>query len=90
MNTIKNRRFPHFLSKKWDHERADHTIKDQPHPSDNRDAYDEEEPNFTLCFITKKLLSEPMIINNNRIVVVGASDAGIGFIETLLSIRHVK
>jgi NADH dehydrogenase FAD-containing subunit len=31
-----------------------------------------------------------MVINNNRIVVVGASDAGIGFIETLLSIRHVQ
>jgi hypothetical protein len=38
MHIVKNRRFPHFLEKKWDHERAEHTLKDQPHPSDNRDA----------------------------------------------------
>ncbi|GMI01226.1 hypothetical protein TrST_g7007 [Triparma strigata] len=37
-----------------------------------------------LHFITKRLLTEPKINCNSKIVVVGASTAGISFIETLL------
>jgi hypothetical protein len=43
-----------------------------------------------LCFSTKRLLSEPKIIKNSRIVVVGASDTGISFIEALLSISYLQ
>jgi hypothetical protein len=40
--------------------------------------------------ITKKLLSSQKVSNNNRIVVVGASDTGISFIESLLSIKEIN
>jgi adenylate kinase len=39
---------------------------------------------MTLLFLTKRLLTEPKITCNTRIVVVGASTAGVTFIETLL------
>jgi len=40
--------------------------------------------------ITKKDLSTTKISNNTRIVVVGASDTGTSFIESLLMIKGVK
>ena len=55
-----------------------------------RDPLDEKESAFALCFTTKRLLSEPKIIKNSRIVVVGASDTGISFIEALLSISYLQ
>lgn len=55
----------------------------------DRDALDEVESKFALCFTTKRLLSEPKIVKNSRIVVVGASDTGISFIEALLSISYL-
>ncbi len=51
---------------------------------------DEIESKFALCFTTKRLLSEPKIVKNSRIVVVGASDTGISFIEALLSISYLN
>jgi len=54
-----------------------------------RDTLDEEEPPFALCFTTKRILSEPKIVKNSRIVVIGASDTGISFIEALLSISYL-
>lgn len=36
------------------------------------------------------MLSEPKIIKNARIVVVGASDTSISFIEALLSINYLN
>jgi len=51
---------------------------------------DEIESPFALCFSTKRLLSEPKIVKNSRIVVVGASDTGISFIEALLSIGYLQ
>lgn len=39
---------------------------------------------MSLLFLTKRLLTEPKITCNTRIVVVGASTAGVSFIETLL------
>jgi hypothetical protein len=56
----------------------------------DRDALDEMESKFALCFTTKRLLSEPKIVKNSRIVVVGASDTGISFIEALLSISYLQ
>lgn len=40
--------------------------------------------------ITKKLLNTNKISNNSRIVVVGASDTGISFIESLLMIKEIN
>merc|ERR1719310_2119692 len=42
-----------------------------------------------LSIIVKKLLSESKIPVNSRIVVVGASDCGLSFLESLLSIPHL-
>merc|ERR1712127_431822 len=94
---VRSRRFPHFLDRKWDHERwenktsaqtADEEVdKDFKVPVDGADrkADDETESPFALCFTSKKLLSEAKIVKNARIVVIGASDTGISFVEALLS-----
>lgn len=99
---VRSRRFPHFLDRKWDHEHADgkkdnggdeeSEAQDEvavPVDGAERNPVDEEESNFTLCFSTKRLLSEAKIIKNSRVVVVGASDTGISFIEALLSITYL-
>lgn len=90
---VRSRRFPHFLKKKWDHERA--AIEEEEENKDDmdgndRDYLDETESPFALCFTSKRLLSEPKIVKNSRIVVVGASDTGISFIEALLSISYLN
>jgi len=88
---IRNRRFPHFIMKKWNYERElyeDDKIKSRTDGED-RDELDEDESQFCLTMVTKKMLSDSKIANNNRIVVVGASDTGISFIESLLSIRYL-
>ena len=95
---IRSRRFPHFLDKKWDHERfvSEDTKKkmeeDQRNQVDghSRDPLDETESPFALCFSTRRMLSENKIIKNARIVVVGASDTSISFIEALLSISYLN
>ena len=92
---IRSRRFPHFLDRKWDHERYDPSGEEDrvesiiPMDGKDRDPLDEVEAPFALCFTTKRLLSENKIIKNSRIVVVGASDTGISFIEALLSISYL-
>lgn len=86
-----------MLDRKWDHERFEPEKGDEeavqshiPMDGKDRDPLDEEEPPFALCFSTKRLLSEPKIIKNSRIVVVGASDTGISFVEALLSISYLQ
>jgi len=89
---VKSRRFPHFLKRKWNHERFDpKEVQEFSKEQDGggRDPVDELESEFSLFITTKRLLSEPKIVNNSRIVVVGASDAGISFIETLLSLKYI-
>jgi hypothetical protein len=93
---VRSRRFPHFLDKKWDHERwenkssstsaEDEPDKDFKVPVDGgeRKADDETESPFALCFTSKKLLSEAKIVKNARVVIIGASDTGISFAEALL------
>jgi len=91
---VRSRRFPHFLKQKWNHER--NIYEDQEdEPKDyqdgaDRDPLDEDESSFALCFITRRLLSEPKIVKNSRIVIVGGSDCGISFIEALLSISYLQ
>lgn len=90
---VRCRRFPHFLKKKWDHERA--ALEEEEENKDDidghdRDFLDENESGFALCFSSKRLLSEPKIVKNSRIVIVGASDTGISFIEALLSISYLN
>jgi hypothetical protein len=95
---IRSRRFPHFLDKKWDHEKfvSEDTQKKQEEDIRNqvdgchRDPLDEVEPPFALCFTTRRMLSEQKIVKNSRIVVVGASDTSISFIEALLSISYLQ
>jgi hypothetical protein len=55
-----------------------------------RDPLDEQESPFALCFTTRRMLSESKIVKNSRIVVVGASDTSISFIEALLSINYLN
>lgn len=90
---VRARTFPHFLKRKWDFEHDEEHFEragDLSEVTDgNRDAFDQEESPFSLSMITKKMLSNNKISNNNRIVVVGASDTGISFIESLLTIKDI-
>lgn len=87
---VRARIFPKFLKRKWDFEFEKEDLErmgKQKGVDAERDAYDQEEPPFSLSVITKKMLSSNKVSNNNRIVVVGASDTGISFIESLLMIK---
>jgi hypothetical protein len=98
---VRSRRFPHFLDRKWDHERWENksqsTAVDEdgdkdfkvPVDGSERKADDETESPFALTFTSKKLLSEAKIVKNARIVVIGASDTGISFTEALLTITYL-
>ena len=44
---------------------------------------------FALSFLTHKLLSEPKIVNNARILVVGASTTSFACLETLLMVPYI-
>lgn len=57
---------------------------------EERDENDFLQSDFCLMLTTKRMLSDNKISNNNRIVVVGASDCGISFIESLLSISYIN
>lgn len=54
-----------------------------------RDPCDQEGAVFSLSMIAKKNLNFIKESNNTRIVVVGGSDTGISFIESLLTIKNV-
>jgi hypothetical protein len=87
-----NRKFPHFIMKQWNYKKEqfeDEKIKTRT-DGEERDDLDEKESDFCLVYLSKKMLVESRIANNNRIVIIGASDTGISFIESLLSIRYLE
>eukprot|EP00941_MAST-03F_sp_MAST-3F-sp1_P004015 g4015.t1 len=49
-----------------------------------------ETSNFSLHLISQNLLSKPKVVNNTRIIVVGASDTGISTLESLLLLPHIE
>ena len=88
----RNRKFPHFIMQNWNYKKEqyeDEKIKIRM-DGEERDELDEKESDFCLIYLSKKMLVEARIANNNRIVVIGASDTGISFIESLLSIRYLE
>ena len=46
-------------------------------------------PSSPLFFLTRKLISEPKIVNNTRIVVVGASDTSLALLEMLTAVPYI-
>lgn len=86
--------FPHFLKKKWNFqfgvEDKQRQLANRGAIDTDRDAFDEEEAPFSLSMVTKKQLYAMKTENNTRIVVVGSSDTGLSFIESLLMIRDVN
>jgi hypothetical protein len=88
----KNRKFPSFIDRTIDYGHELHeSEKIKSHTDfEERDEYDGMEADFCLAITSKKMLADAKIANNNRIVVVGGSDTGISFIESLLSIRYLE
>jgi hypothetical protein len=92
LHMTNNRKFPSLIVKKYNHDvecYEDDKIKTKT-DGEERDEVDEVESEFCLFMMTKKMFAETRIANNNRIVVVGGSDTGVSFIESLLSIRYLN
>eukprot|EP01135_Chromosphaera_perkinsii_P005016 Nk52_evm14s310 gene=Nk52_evmTU14s310 len=57
---------------------------------DEKLVNDMKEGNFVLNFMSKKLIHEPKITVNSRIVIIGASNAALSLMETLIYTSHLK
>ena len=94
LNLVRSRTFPHFLERKWDFQHEPEFFEKLGDKKDlqdgDRDAFDQENSEFSLSILTKRQLAVNKINNNTRILVVGASDTGMSFLESLLSIREVR
>ena len=81
LNLVRARVFPQFLERKWDFSHDTEffeMIGDKTDMQDgNRDAFDQENPIFSLSILTKKQLNSVKVANNTKILVIGASDTGI-------------
>ena len=64
------------------------TGKKTAHVEDLAEAKGED--SFALHFLTLKLLSEPKIVSHARIVVIGASDAGMSCLESLMMMPYMQ
>ena len=91
---LRLRSFPHLLKRKWNFEFEKEDVErmrvNKGGIDIERNPHDQEEAPFSLSMLTKKNLNAIKVSNNSRIVVVGASDTGISFIESLLMIKDVK
>ena len=88
----KNRRFPYLI---YNDQQTDSLIYEDEKIKSKMDGEerienDKQESEFCLMMITKRSFYDSKIANNNKIVIVGASDTGISFIESLLSIRYLS
>ncbi|CAD8112864.1 unnamed protein product [Paramecium primaurelia] len=89
-NFVRSRAFAHFLKQKWDWTLDQDERERMGAILDDRDPYDQNQAPFSLAMLTKKQLSSVKVSNNSRIVVVGASDTGLSFIESLLTIKDIN
>eukprot|EP00943_MAST-04B_sp_MAST-4B-sp1_P002176 g2176.t1 len=64
------------------------TGKKTAHAEDVAEAKGQD--SFALHFLTLKLLSEPKIVSHARIVVIGASDAGMSCLESLMMMPYMQ
>lgn len=66
--------------------------KAQPKISESgQEAYGDldESTSYCLHFITHRLLSEPKMCNRSRVVVVGGSDTGVAYLESLIMVPYL-
>ena len=52
-------------------------------------AEKEGQTSFALHFLSRKLLSEPKMVSNCRVVVVGASDSGLSILQSLVLLPYL-
>jgi hypothetical protein len=54
-----------------------------------RDAGPGSFASHALFLVTRKTMTEPKVVNNARIVVLGSSDASLALLQTLVSVPHL-
>eukprot|EP00946_MAST-07B_sp_MAST-7B-sp1_P003123 g3123.t1 len=63
------------------------TGTNMPYSEDSAEA--DGSSGFALFFLSRKLLSEPKMVSNARVVIVGASDAGISALQSLVLLPYL-
>ena len=56
---------------------------EEPEDDNNTLSLDPRRQLYSLYFLTSKLFSEPKVVVNSRVIVVGASDTGLSFLQSL-------
>ena len=78
-----DREIPEIILQRFLQVRPRRQLAHRPSPVDDSDP-------FALSLMSNRLLSEPRANVNTRIVVVGASDCGLSFIESLLFVPYLN